>query len=159
MKPDAPKPEPKPSGVKPPPRPPQNTTVGLGPEDDHPDKKLPVTITKGAEGEGKFVRPSGGVSHHGHVIVRVEPNGRGEGVIISSEVSDSAIPRRYIKPVTETIREALGYGYDDRPVADVIVRVVGGSWDEHASSEVAYRMASIFAVKDAIKKAGPVTLK
>ncbi len=92
-------------------------------------------------------------------MVRVEPNGRGQGITISSEVSDAMIPRRYIKPVTDMIREALDYGYEDRPVVDIIVRIVGGSWDESASNELAFKMAGIFAIKDAVKKAEPMTIE
>jgi len=158
MEPNAPRPDPKTSGVPPPPRPPRGTTAGLSPEDDDSSKKRPVTITKGAEGEGKFIRPSGGVSRHGHVIVRVDPNSKGKGTIISSEVTDDMIPERYIKSATKGIREALDYGYEDRPVVDIVVRIVGGSWDRIASDELAFTMAGILAIKDAVKKAEPMTI-
>jgi elongation factor G len=92
-------------------------------------------------------------------MVRVEPNGRGKGITISSEVSDAMIPQRYIKSVTDMIREALDYGYEDRPVVDIVVRIVGGSWDESASNDLAFKMAGIFAIKDAVKKAEPVSIE
>ena len=152
MEPNAPTPNPEPSGLRPPPRPPHRTTVGLVPEGGGSRK---FTITKGAEGEGKFARQSGGVPNYGHVIVRVEPNRKGKGPIVSSEVSDGAIPKQYLTAVTETVRMMLDYAYEESPVVDIIVRIVGGSWDEHASNELAFRMASIFAIKDAVKKAEP----
>ena len=129
--------------------------VGLGPEGD--SRKF--TITKSAEGEGKLARQSGGLPHYGHVIVRVEPNGRGKGPIVSSEVSESAIPKQYLKAVTETVRMMLDYAYEEHPVVDIIVRIVGGSWDEHASNELAFRMASIFAIKNAVKSADPMPIE
>jgi elongation factor G len=157
MEKDNPKPDTKPAGSRPPPRPPHRTAVGLCPEDDF-NKKRSFTVTKSADGEGKFIRQSGGVAHHGHVIVRVAPNVRGKGITINSEVSDRAIPERYIKPVTDMIREALEYGYENRPVIDIIVRIVGGSWDKDASDELAFRMAGIFAIKDAVRKAEPMAI-
>jgi hypothetical protein len=156
MEPNAPTPNPDPSGLRPPPRPPHGTAPGLGPEGGDSRK---FTITKSAEGEGKFARQSGGLSHYGHVIVRVESNERGKGSTISSEVSDSAIPKQYLKIVTETVHMMLDYAYEERPVVDVIVRVVGGSWDEQSSSDLAFRMASIFAIKNAVKSAGPVPIE
>lgn len=156
MQPNAETPNPDPSGRRPPPRPPHRTVVGLRPEGGDSRK---FTITKSAEGESKFDRESGGRSHYGHVVVRVEPNGRGKGPVISSEVSDSAIPKQYLKAVTETVRMMLDYAYGERPVVDIIVRIVGGSWDEKSSSDLAFRMASIFAIKNAVKSAGPIPIE
>jgi elongation factor G len=153
-----PKPHPNPAGNRPPPRPPRQTAIGL-PDDDDFGRKRRVTITKHAEGEGKFIRESGGIAHYGHVIVQVEPNGRGKGVAISSEVKGGTIPDKFIKPVTDMIREALDSGYGDRPVVDILVRIVGGSWDERASNELAFKMAGIFAIQDAVKKAKPIPIE
>jgi elongation factor G len=150
-----PKPDPKPSGKRPPPRPPKRTVVGF--EDDDSGRKGRVTITKSADGEGKFIRQSGGRGHHGHIIVRVEPNGRGKGSVISSEVSGGSIPEEYIKATTEGIRLLLED--EDRPVVDIIVRIVGGSLDERDSNELAFTMAGIFAIKDALKEAGTVAIE
>lgn len=112
-----------------------------------------------AEAEGKFARRSGGLSHYGHVIVRVEPNERGKGSVIGSEVSDSAIPKQYLKIVNETVRMMLDYAYEERPVVDVIVRIVGGSWNAQSSSDLAFKMASIFAIKNAVRNAGPMPIE
>jgi elongation factor G len=160
MEKDDQQPETKPAGNRPPPRPPRRTAVGLGPDGDDFDKKRHVTITKPAGGEGKFIRESGGVAHHGHVMVKILPNGRGKGIVISNDAPVSAIPEEYIKPVTDMIHEALNEGvYDGRPIVDVLVRIVGGSWDKSASNEMAFKMAGIFAIKDAIKKAEPIAIE
>jgi elongation factor G len=150
-----PKPETKPSGNRPPPRPPHGTLVGLGPEDDDSDKKPRMTITKAAEGEGKFIRQSGGRDHYGHVIVRIEPNGKGKGNEIRNEITADGIPKEYIEPVVEEIGASLGLGVvDERPIVDIIVRLVGGSSHKTDSNELAFKMAAIFALKDALKKSG-----
>src|SRR5690242_1184300 len=112
MEPNTPTPIPEPSGLRPPPRPPHRTAVGLVPEGGDSRK---FTITKDAEGEGKFARQSGGFPNYGHVIVRVEPNGKGRGLIVSCEVSDSVIPRQYLAAVTETVHMMLDYAYENRP--------------------------------------------
>src|ERR1035441_2929630 len=113
MEPNTPTPNPEPSGLRPPPRPPHPTGVGLGPEGGDSRK---FAITKSAAGEGKFARQSGGLPHYGHVIVQVEPNGRGKGPVVSNEVRDGAIPKQYLKVVTETLRMMLDYAYEERPV-------------------------------------------
>jgi elongation factor G len=162
MKNDDPQPKTQPSGNKPPPRPPRNTAVGLGPSDDS-DKKRRATITKIAYGEGKFIRQSGGRGQYGHVRVKIEP---GKGVEIISDVSNDAIPAKYIKPVTDAIREALDSGdlidnpaFEGHPIVDIVVRVVDGSFDETDSSDLTFKMAGIFAIKDAVKKADPIIIE
>jgi elongation factor G len=156
MEPNAPTPNPDPSGLRPPPPPPHRTAVGLGPDGGDSRKFI---VTKSAEGEGKFARESAGLFQYGHVIVRVEPNGRGKGPTISSEVSERAIPKQYLGSVTETLHMMLDHAYEERPVVDIIVRIVGGSWDEQSSTDLAFRMATIFAIKNAVKSAGPMPIE
>jgi elongation factor G len=157
---DDPQPKTQPSGGKPPPRPPSRTAVGLGPEGDDSDKKHRTTITTIAYGEGKFIRQSGGRGQYGHVKVKIEPNGRGKGVEVISDVSSGVIPTKYIKPVTEGVREALDAGVvDGTPIVDIVVHIVDGSFDESDSSEIAFKMAAIFALKDAMKKANPIMIE
>lgn len=145
-------PDPMPKGDRPPPIPPKMTAIGL--HDDGDKRRL--TVSKIADGEGKFIRESGLRGQYGHVIVRIEPNGRGRGATILSEVSDGTIPGRFIKAVTDGIRNSLDNGIDGRPVVDVVVRISGGSWNERNSGDLAFKMASIFAVKDALKNAEPI---
>jgi elongation factor G len=152
-----PKPETKPAVNRPPPRPPHYTTVGLGPDGDDSDKKPKVTVTKIANGEGKFIRHSGDRSQHGHVIITMAPNGRGSGNVIVNDAPASVIPKEYVEAVTEGIRQSLSEGvYDGRPMVDILVRIVDGSYDQVFSNELAFKMAAIFAVKDAIKSAEPM---
>ena len=122
--------------------------------------KRQATITKAADGEGKFIRHSAGRDHYGHVIVSIEPNGRGKGVVISSNVPVSAVPAEYVELVTDAVRETLDYGIGNHsPIVDIVVRIVGGSSHENDSNELAFKMAGIFAIKDAFKKAGPIAVE
>ncbi len=118
------------------------------------------TVVAHADGEGKFIRQSGGKGQYGHVVVKLEPNGKGKGVEIINEIVGGAIPKEFIKPSTEGILEGANNGVvAGFPVVDVIVHIVDGSFHEVDSSELAFKMAGIFAFKDAMKKAGPILLE
>src|SRR5208282_1941622 len=118
------------------------------------------TITKEAEGEGKFIRQSGGRGQYGHACIKVEPNEKGKGVEILNEIVGGAIPREYIPAVIAGIEEACKGGvYAGYQVIDIKVEIVDGTFHEVDSNELAFRMAGIFAMKDAFKKAHPILLE
>jgi elongation factor G len=118
------------------------------------------TITKNAEGEGKFIRQSGGKGQYGHACITVAPNEKGKGVEIVDEIVGGTIPKEYIPAVIAGIEEAVKGGvYCGYQVIDIKVEVVDGSFHEVDSNELAFRMAGIFALKDAFKKAGPILLE
>jgi elongation factor G len=118
------------------------------------------TVTKHADGEGKFIRQSGGKGQYGHVIIKLEPNEKGKGIEIIDDVVGGAIPKEFIKPSIGGIKEACINGViAGHPVVDVIVRIVDGTFHEVDSSELAFKMAGIFAFKDAMKQAGPILLE
>ena len=118
------------------------------------------TITKKAEGEGKFIRQSGGKGQYGHACITVEPNEKGKGVEVIDEIVGGSIPKEYIPAVISGIEEAIKGGvYAGYQVIDIKVEVVDGSFHEVDSNELAFRMAGIFALKDAFKKAGPILLE
>jgi elongation factor G len=118
------------------------------------------TITKKAEGEGKFIRQSGGKGQYGHACITVEPNEKGKGVEVVDEIVGGSIPKEYIPAVINGIEEAIKGGvYAGYQVIDIKVEVVDGSFHEVDSNELAFRMAGIFALKDAFKKAGPILLE
>ena len=118
------------------------------------------TITKPAEGEGKFIRQSGGKGQYGHACITVAPNEKGKGVEIVDEIVGGTIPKEYIPAVISGIEEAIKGGvYAGYQVIDIKVEVVDGSFHEVDSNELAFRMAGIFALKDAFKKAGPILLE
>jgi elongation factor G len=118
------------------------------------------TITKAAEGEGKFIRQSGGRGQYGHACVTLEPNERGKGVEIENKIVGGAIPKEYIAPTIDGIEEAIKGGVlAGYPMVDVKVAIVDGTFHEVDSSELAFKMAGIFALKDAAKKANPILLE
>lgn len=118
------------------------------------------TVKTSADGEGKFIRQSGGKGQYGHVVVKLEPNQKGKGVEVINEIVGGVIPKEFIKPATEGILEGTNNGtVAGHPVVDVIVRIVDGSFHEVDSSELAFKMAGIFAFKDAMKKADPILLE
>ncbi len=108
-----------------------------------------------AEGEGKFVRQSGGRGQYGHCWIRIEPNERGKGYEFVSEIVGGVIPREYIQPINKGIQEAakrgVAAGY---PILDFKAAVYDGSYHEVDSSEAAFKIAASMAFKAACEKAG-----
>ncbi|MBX7121216.1 MAG: elongation factor G [Opitutaceae bacterium] len=118
------------------------------------------TVTAPAQAEGKFIRQSGGKGQYGHVVVKIEPNEKGKGVEVVNEIVGGVIPKEFIKPSTEGILEGANNGVvAGYPVVDVIVRIVDGSFHEVDSSELAFKMAGIFAFKEAMRQAKPILLE
>ena len=118
------------------------------------------TITKPADGEGKFIRQSGGRGQYGHACVQIQPNEKGKGIEIENKIVGGAIPKEYIPAVIDGIEEAIKGGvYAGYQVIDVKVQVVDGTFHEVDSNELAFKMAGIFALKDAFKKAHPILLE
>ena len=118
------------------------------------------TVTKPADGEGKFIRQSGGRGQYGHACIQLQPNERGKGVEIESKIVGGAIPKEFIRPTIDGMEEAISGGVvAGYPMVDVKVQIVDGTFHEVDSSELAFKMAGIFAMKDAVKKANPILLE
>jgi elongation factor G len=118
------------------------------------------TITKPADGEGKFIRQSGGRGQYGHACVQIQPNEKGKGVEVENKIVGGAIPKEYIPAVIGGIEEAIKGGvYAGYQVIDIKVQVTDGTFHEVDSNELAFKMAGIFALKDAFKKANPILLE
>jgi elongation factor G len=119
------------------------------------------TIKKRVEKvEGKFVRQSGGKGQYGHVVINVEPSEQGAGFVFEDKIVGGVIPREYIGPVEQGIKEALENGIlAGYPMVDVKVELVFGSYHEVDSSEMAFKIAGSMAVKEAAKRAQPVLLE
>jgi len=118
------------------------------------------TLTQAASGEGRYIRQTGGRGQYGHAKITVTPRKPGEGFEFVSEIVRGAIPREYIKPIEEGIREAMSAGVlAGYPVDDVSVTLTDGSFHEVDSSEIAFKIAGSIAFKDAAKRANPVLLE
>jgi len=118
------------------------------------------TMTKKATGEGKLIKQSGGRGQYGHVIVNVEPQERGKGISIENKVVGGTIPREYIPAVKKGIEEAVLNGIlGGYPVIDLHIDIIDGSYHDVDSNELAFKLAAIFAMKDAFKKGTSILLE
>jgi elongation factor G len=118
------------------------------------------TITKDAHGVGKLIKQSGGRGQYGHVEVDVRPTERGKGLTIENKIVGGTIPKEYIPAVKKGIEEAVLNGVlGGYPVIDLEVDIVFGSYHDVDSNELAFKMAAIFALKDAVKNAKPILLE
>jgi elongation factor G len=117
------------------------------------------TITTEAEGEGRFVRQTGGRGQYGHAKIRIRPTTEGDFVFVNKIVG-GVIPKEYIKPVEQGIREAMESGpLAGFPLTGIEVELFDGSYHEVDSSEIAFKIAGSMALQDAAKKAKPVLLE
>ncbi len=118
------------------------------------------TITATAEGEGKYIKQSGGRGQYGHACVRITPNEKGKGVEIVNKIVGGTIPKEYIPAVISGVEEACKSGvYAGYQVIDIKIEITDGSFHEVDSNEMAFKMAGIFALKDAFKHAKPIVLE
>jgi elongation factor G len=118
------------------------------------------TLTRPAEGEGRYIRQTGGRGQYGHAKIRLVPRQPGEGYEFINNIVGGAIPKEFIKPIDQGIREAMTTGVlAGYPVDDVAVELYDGSFHDVDSSEMAFKIAGSMAFKDAAKKAKPVLLE
>ncbi len=113
-----------------------------------------------ARQEGRFVRQSGGHGQYGHCVIEVEPKERGTGYEFVNKIVGGVIPKEFIAPIDEGIREAMQGGIlCGYPMTDIKVTLVDGSYHEVDSSEMAFKIAGSMAIREACKKADPVLLE
>ncbi len=118
------------------------------------------TLTRPAEGEGRYVRQTGGRGQYGHAKIRLVPRQPGEGYEFLNKIVGGSIPKEFIKPIDQGIREAMTTGVlAGYPVDDVGIELYDGSFHDVDSSEMAFKIAGSMAFKDAAKKAKPVLLE
>jgi elongation factor G len=119
------------------------------------------TIRKAVEKvEGKFVRQTGGSGQYGHVVINMMPGEPGSGFTFEDKIVGGVIPREYIKPASEGMREAMDNGVlAGYPMVDVKVQLIFGSYHDVDSSEIAFKVAGSMAFKEAARKANPVLLE
>jgi len=118
------------------------------------------TIRKQSQAEGKYIRQTGGSGQYGHVKIRLEPNEPGKGYEFINEVVGGVIPKEFIKPVDQGIKEAMEggvlAGYE---MVDVKATLYDGSYHDVDSNEMAFKIAGSMAFKEAARKASPVLLE
>lgn len=118
------------------------------------------TLTIPADGEGKLVKQSGGRGQYGHVVLKIFPSEKGKGVTVDNKVVGGTIPKEFINPAkagcVEATLNGIIAGY---PIIDIHIDLVDGSSHDVDSNENAFKMAAIFAMKDALKKAKCILLE
>ena len=118
------------------------------------------TIRKQSQAEGKYIRQTGGSGQYGHVKIRIEPNEPGKGYEFVNEVVGGTVPKEYVKPVDQGIKEAMEggvlAGYE---MVDIKAILYDGSYHEVDSNEMAFKIAGSMAFKEAARKASPVLLE
>jgi len=118
------------------------------------------TIRQSAEAEARYIRQTGGRGQYGHVEIILEPLSRGTGIEFENEIKGGDIPREFIPPVEDGIREAAESGVlAGYPVVDFRARLIDGSYHDVDSSEIAFKIAGSMAFKEAMAKAKPVLLE
>ena len=118
------------------------------------------TFTRASDGEGRYIKQTGGRGQYGHAKIKLIPREAGEGFEFVNKVVGGTIPREFIKPIEEGIKEALTTGVlAGYPVDDVGVELYDGSYHDVDSNEMAFKIAGSMAFKDAAQKAKPVLLE
>ncbi|HET7697763.1 MAG TPA: elongation factor G, partial [Vicinamibacterales bacterium] len=118
------------------------------------------TLTRPADGEMKYAKQTGGRGQYGHAKIHVFPGEPGTGYVFENKIVGGSIPKEFIKPIDEGIKEALTRGVlAGYPIDDVRVELYDGSYHDVDSSEMAFKIAGSMAFQDAAKKAKPVLLE
>jgi elongation factor G len=118
------------------------------------------TLTRPADGEMKYAKQTGGRGQYGHVKIHLFPGAPGTGYLFENKTTQGSIPKEFIKPVDEGIKEALTRGViAGYPIDDVRIELYDGSYHDVDSSEMAFKIAGSMAFQDAAKKAKPVLLE
>lgn len=125
-----------------------------------PEVSYKETITTSAKKETKYVKQSGGRGQYAHVVLEIEPNETGKGNEIVSKIVGGVIPKEYINPVIEGIKDGLNTGVlAGYNLVDVKVAIVYGSYHEVDSSEMAFKICGSMAIKEAAKQCSPILLE
>jgi elongation factor G len=118
------------------------------------------TITEKVKAEGKFIRQSGGRGQYGHVVLELEPAGPGKGFSFENAIKGGAVPKEYIRPIENGLKEAMETGVlAGYPMVDLKATLVDGSYHDVDSSEIAFKIAASMGLRDGAKKAKPILLE
>ncbi|WP_374629925.1 elongation factor G [Pannonibacter indicus] len=132
---------------------------GLTVEARAPQIAYRETIRKGTSVRGRHKKQSGGHGQFGDVVLEIRPLGRGEGFVFAEKITGGVVPRQYIPSVEEGVREALGHGALGFPLVDISVVLTDGSYHSVDSSDQAFRMAAITAMREGLPECSPVLLE
>ncbi len=117
------------------------------------------TITNEAKGEGRYVKQTGGRGQYGHCKIVARPTSEGD-FVFNNKVTGGSIPKEFIKPIEQGIREAIETGpLAGYPLNGIEIDLMEGSYHEVDSNEMSFKIAGSMALQDAVKKAHPVILE
>ena len=134
--------------------------MGMNANVGKPQVAYRETISKNAEGEGKYIKQSGGHGQYGHCLIRIEPLGRGEGFKFVNAVKGGSIPSEFIPSVEKGVIEALEKGILlGFPLSDIQVTLYDGTYHDVDSSDMAFKIAGSMAIQETAKRAGLVLLE
>ena len=118
------------------------------------------TIRRHSEAEGKYIRQTGGKGQYGHAKIYLDPQPPGVGYEFVNDITGGSVPKEFIKPIDQGIREALEGGIlAGYPMVDVKATLYDGSYHDVDSNEMAFKIAGSMAFKEAARKASPVLLE
>jgi elongation factor G len=133
-----------------------NVEVNVG----RPQVAYLETVTKEGVAEGKYIRQSGGRGQYGHVWLKVEPLERGKGFEFVNAIKGGIIPDNFIPSVEKGVKEALEKGVlAGYPIRDIRVTLFDGSYHEVDSSDIAFKIAGVIALQEAVKQGNPILLE
>lgn len=126
----------------------------------NPQVSYRETLTEPVTATGRFIKQTGGKGQYGVVTLRITPAEKGQGVIIKNKIKEGTIPRQFIPPIEQGIREqsevGVNWGY---PVIDVAVEVLDGAYHSEDSSELSFKVAAQMAFRDGFMRGNPVLLE
>jgi elongation factor G len=133
---------------------------GVGANIGAPQVAYRETITKASQGEGKYIKQSGGRGQYGHVLLKLEPTDRGTGYEFVNGITGGTVPKEFIEPTNKGIKEFLERGFfAGYPMSDIKVTLYDGSYHDVDSSELSFKMAGSFGMRDGMPEATPVLLE
>ncbi len=134
--------------------------MGMNANVGKPQVAYKETITKPADGEGKYIKQTGGHGQYGHCLIKIEPLARNEGFKFVNKIRGGTIPSEFIpsveKGVIEAMEKGVLLGY---PMTDTQVTLYDGSYHDVDSSDIAFKIAGSMALQDAAKKSGLTLLE
>jgi len=134
--------------------------MGLHANIGKPQVAYKETITKSIEAEGKYIKQTGGHGQYGHVMIKLEPLGKGEGFVFENKIRGGSIPSEFISSVEKGVRQALEKGVLlGFPLTDLKIILYDGSYHDVDSSDVAFQIAGAMAVQNGVKQAGVTLLE
>jgi elongation factor G len=118
------------------------------------------TVSVARESEAKFDQNTGAKGQYGHVVLKVEPLPRGEGFLFVNEVDDDQIPKTYLTAIEKGIVDCLDAGpLIGYPLTDVKVKLIGGSYHEEDSTDMAFGISASMAIRRGVAEANPLLLE